>query len=104
VDPTKILLGDKHAARFISQVRIYWNDTVIVENLAFVYEVNIIRAAFSDEIKRKYPMTFTYVLTLANKERNVYGVYMNLNGIASRSILSDKYEVIIPMTTFNQLA
>jgi hypothetical protein len=37
---TPIFIGDKHEANFISQPGICWNDTLIIDNRDFVYEVN----------------------------------------------------------------
>jgi hypothetical protein len=52
-------LGDKHTTNFFRQVRIYCNDTLITESLDFIYETNILGETFSDNIKYKYPKTFT---------------------------------------------
>jgi hypothetical protein len=100
-NPATIFLGKKHAANFISQALICCTDTLIVDNLDFVYETNILGAPFSEEIKRKNLMTFTYISVVVNKEMNICGIYMDLNGIAARSSLSVKYEVILPIPTFN---
>jgi hypothetical protein len=49
-----------------------------------------LRETFSDEIKRKHPMVFTGASDIANKERNLFGDFMNLARIASGSTLSGK--------------
>jgi hypothetical protein len=56
---TIVFIEDKHAAHFFRQVRIYYNDLLIMESLDFVYETNILGATFTNHIKYKYPKTFS---------------------------------------------
>jgi hypothetical protein len=59
VSAATVFFGNKYAANFIGQAWIYCNDTFRVDDLDFVYEVNIVVAIFSDKTKRKYPIAFT---------------------------------------------
>jgi hypothetical protein len=58
-NPTMMILGDKHAAYFMTQVGICSLYTFIADSFDFIDEVNILIATFSDEIKRKYQMIST---------------------------------------------
>jgi hypothetical protein len=71
-----VFIGDKHAANFFRQVRIYCNDALITESLDFVYETNILGAIFNDNIKYKYPKTFT---PASGVETNPIGGIRNSN-------------------------
>jgi hypothetical protein len=77
---------------------------LIVDNLDFIYELNILGATYSDEMKRKYPMTFTCAAAVTEKSQDMCWVYLDMNGIAIGSTIKLAYEVIIPMTTFNIFA
>jgi hypothetical protein len=95
---TIVFIGDKHEANFFRQLRIYYNDTLITESLDFVDETNILGATFSDNIKYKYPKTFTAALgviqsgpIVANavdmRYSNVCGTYIDVNGLANNSVI-----------------
>jgi hypothetical protein len=67
---TIVFLCNKQEANIILQVSICCNKTLIVDNLDFIYELNILRPTASDENKRKYPIEFICALTVTNKERD----------------------------------
>jgi hypothetical protein len=110
-----VFLGDKYAANFFRQVRLYCNDTLIAESFDFVYETNLFGATFNDNIKYKYPKTFTAAFGVINYEpvaanavylrySNVYGTYIDVNDLANGSIIQVENEIVIPMSPFNLLA
>jgi hypothetical protein len=96
-----VFFGDKFVAGFFYQVLIFCNDTLIVDNLDFTYELNILGATYTDEIKRKHSMTYTCTSAVTEKLQDQCGVYLDLDGIAIGSPIRLAYEVIIPMTTLN---
>jgi hypothetical protein len=48
---TTVFIGDKQTAGFFNQELICCNDTLIVDNLDFIYDLNILGATYSDEMK-----------------------------------------------------
>jgi hypothetical protein len=86
---------------FIKQFRICWNDITITENLDFVFETNILGATISDSVKQRKPETFTPVGDIDASVRSVCGRYINMRAINPGSPLVEKYNINIPMTTFN---
>jgi hypothetical protein len=49
-------------------------------------------------------MTYTYAWVVTEKSQNVYGVYLDMNDVATDSIIRLPYEVNVPITTFNIFA
>jgi hypothetical protein len=91
---TTVFLGDKHAACFFNQIRICCNEMMIVGNLDFISELNILGATYTDEMKRKHSMTYSCAAVVAEKSQEVCGVYLNLNGISPDSAIRLTYEII----------
>jgi hypothetical protein len=101
---TTVFLGDKHTADFFNQVHICSHDTLIVDNLDVIEEINILGATYADEMKRKHPMTYTCASAVNEKFQDICGIYLDMNNVAIGSTIRFAYEVIIQMTTFNIFA
>jgi hypothetical protein len=99
-----VFLGYKHVPRFFNQGRIYCDETLIVDNLDFIYELNILEATYTDEMKRKHSMTYVCGSAVTEKPQNKCGAYLVLANITIISTIKLAYEVIVPMTTFNIFA
>jgi hypothetical protein len=81
-----------------------WNDTLIVDNLDFIYELNILGTTYTHEMKRKYPMIYHCVSVVTKKSQDVCGIYLDMNNVVTGSTIRLAYEVIIPIATFNIFA
>jgi hypothetical protein len=53
-------------------VSICCNDILIVDNLDFIYELNISGPTYTDEMKGKHPMTYTSASIVTEKSQE-YG-------------------------------
>jgi hypothetical protein len=62
-------------------------DILIVDNLDFIYELNILEATYIDEMKRKHTVKYTCASFVTEKSQDVYGVYLGMNGIAIGSTI-----------------
>ncbi|GMO19384.1 MAG: hypothetical protein Ta2E_10290 [Mycoplasmoidaceae bacterium] len=102
--PTTVFLVDKHAANFFKQVRIYCNDTLITKSFEFVFEINLLRALFSDADKNTFHDTYAALSAVLAKNMDVCDTYFDMNDLATGSVFSVIYNVIIPMTIFNLLS
>jgi hypothetical protein len=101
---TAVFLWDKQATAFLNQEGVCCNDTLRVDYWDFIYELKILEATYSDEIKGKGPMVYTCATAVTDKSQDVCRVYLNMTNISSGSSIKLAYAVIVPMTTFNFLA
>jgi hypothetical protein len=72
--PITVFLGDKHAAGLFNQVQICCNTTLLVDNLNVIYQLNILGATYTDEMKRKHPMTYTCESAVTEKSQDICGL------------------------------
>jgi len=57
----------------------------------FLYELNILGATHTDELKRKHPMTYTCARAVTEKCQDVCGVYLGMNNVATGSTIKLSY-------------
>jgi hypothetical protein len=103
VDGHTFFVGDAHSANFIKSYRIVVSDHTVSESQDFVYETNILRATYTDQVKGRQ----RNVLTPTNGNWNAgdrCGRVIDLRGIPSGTTLAIDYEINIPMCAFNILS
>jgi hypothetical protein len=77
------------------------NDTLIVDNIDFIYELNSLGTTITDKRKREHSMTHTCASVVAEKSRDICGAFLDAKSIAIGSTIRLAYEVNAPKTTFN---
>jgi hypothetical protein len=75
---------------------------LIADILDFIEELNIPGTTYTDEMKRKQPMSYTCASSVL-KNLKMFGAYCDISCIAPDSTIRLAYVAIVPMTTFNLL-